>query len=220
MEIANKVGAAEITSRVVEDLKDENEQFRKMVMDCIEKVRGRGCWYNYSLTGSPSQLHSRGPLHVIIQQTCTHMFSHSHIPMMTPWAPGSIHAHMHVHVATCMYMHISSHNGPPAGAVTRSIHVHATCMCTCMHMHISSPRSSRCIHYVNRCTCGHLHVHVHACTCTFHPTMTPQEAAVSQRVKDFPVYMYMCMYMWPLGMYGTCRSSSCSRQVTTTWACL
>ena len=38
MEIANKVGAAEITSRVVEDLKDENEQYRKMVMDCIEKV--------------------------------------------------------------------------------------------------------------------------------------------------------------------------------------
>lgn len=42
MEIANKVGAAEIASRVVEDLKDENEQFRKMVMDCIEKVRRVG----------------------------------------------------------------------------------------------------------------------------------------------------------------------------------
>lgn len=40
VEIANKVGAAEITSRVVEDLKDENEQYRKMVMDCIEKVGG------------------------------------------------------------------------------------------------------------------------------------------------------------------------------------
>ena len=38
VEIANKVGAAEITSRIVEDLKDENEQYRKMVMDCIEKV--------------------------------------------------------------------------------------------------------------------------------------------------------------------------------------
>ncbi len=38
MEIANKVGGAEIVSRVVEDLKDENEQYRKMVMDCIEKV--------------------------------------------------------------------------------------------------------------------------------------------------------------------------------------
>ena len=39
VEIANKVGGAEIVSRVVEDLKDENEQYRKMVMDCIEKVR-------------------------------------------------------------------------------------------------------------------------------------------------------------------------------------
>ena len=38
VEIANKVGAAEIASRVVEDLKDEAEQYRKMVMDCIEKV--------------------------------------------------------------------------------------------------------------------------------------------------------------------------------------
>ena len=38
VEIANKVGAAEITSRIVEDLKDENEPYRKMVMDCIEKV--------------------------------------------------------------------------------------------------------------------------------------------------------------------------------------
>ncbi len=32
------MGGAEIVSRVVEDLKDENEQFRKMVMDCVEKV--------------------------------------------------------------------------------------------------------------------------------------------------------------------------------------
>ena len=38
MEIANKVGAAEICSRVVDDLKDESEQYRKMVMDCLEKV--------------------------------------------------------------------------------------------------------------------------------------------------------------------------------------
>ena len=42
VEIANKVGAAEITSRIVEDLKDENEQYRKMVMDCVEKV-GQEC---------------------------------------------------------------------------------------------------------------------------------------------------------------------------------
>ncbi len=38
VEISNKVGGAEIVSRIIEDLKDENEQFRKMVMDCVEKV--------------------------------------------------------------------------------------------------------------------------------------------------------------------------------------
>lgn len=38
MELANKVGAAEIISRVVEDLKDDNEQYRKMVMEAIEKA--------------------------------------------------------------------------------------------------------------------------------------------------------------------------------------
>lgn len=38
MEIANKVGAAEIINRVVDDLKDESEQYRKMVMETIEKV--------------------------------------------------------------------------------------------------------------------------------------------------------------------------------------
>ncbi|KRY79686.1 Splicing factor 3B subunit 1, partial [Trichinella pseudospiralis] len=37
-EIANKVGAAEIITRIVDDLKDENEQYRKMVMETIEKV--------------------------------------------------------------------------------------------------------------------------------------------------------------------------------------
>ncbi|KAK2144433.1 hypothetical protein LSH36_757g00005 [Paralvinella palmiformis] len=38
VEIANKVGAAEIISRVVDDLKDESEQYRKMVMETIEKI--------------------------------------------------------------------------------------------------------------------------------------------------------------------------------------
>ena len=38
VEIANKVGGAEIVSRLVDDLKDDNEQYRKMVMDCTEKV--------------------------------------------------------------------------------------------------------------------------------------------------------------------------------------
>lgn len=40
MEIANKVGAAEIIGRVVDDLKDEAEQYRKMVMETIEKIMG------------------------------------------------------------------------------------------------------------------------------------------------------------------------------------
>ena len=38
MEIANKVGSAEIVRKVVDDLKDESEQYRKMVMETIEKI--------------------------------------------------------------------------------------------------------------------------------------------------------------------------------------
>ncbi|OQV19167.1 Splicing factor 3B subunit 1 [Hypsibius exemplaris] len=38
VEIANKVGAATIVAKIVDDLKDENEQYRKMVMETIEKV--------------------------------------------------------------------------------------------------------------------------------------------------------------------------------------
>ncbi|XKL60534.1 hypothetical protein PGB90_007591 [Kerria lacca] len=38
VEIANKVGSSEIINRVVDDLKDENEQYRKMVMETIEKT--------------------------------------------------------------------------------------------------------------------------------------------------------------------------------------
>lgn len=38
VEIANKVGCAEIASRVVEDLKDESEPYRRMVMETIEKT--------------------------------------------------------------------------------------------------------------------------------------------------------------------------------------
>lgn len=45
VEIANKVGAAEIVSRVVEDLKDESEAYRKMVMDAIEKVFLACCYH-------------------------------------------------------------------------------------------------------------------------------------------------------------------------------
>ena len=40
VELASKIGCAEIVGRVVEDLKDENESFRKMVMETIEKVIG------------------------------------------------------------------------------------------------------------------------------------------------------------------------------------
>ncbi|XP_075255786.1 splicing factor 3B subunit 1-like isoform X2 [Convolutriloba macropyga] len=38
VEIANKVGSAEIVRKVVDDLKDESEQYRKMVMETIEKI--------------------------------------------------------------------------------------------------------------------------------------------------------------------------------------
>ena len=38
VELANKVGAKEIVTRIVDDLKDEQEQYRKMVMETIEKV--------------------------------------------------------------------------------------------------------------------------------------------------------------------------------------
>ncbi len=40
VEIANRVGASEIINRLVDDLKDENEQYRKMVMESIEKILG------------------------------------------------------------------------------------------------------------------------------------------------------------------------------------
>ena len=38
VELANKVGCSEIVSRVVEDLKDESEPYRRMVMETIDKV--------------------------------------------------------------------------------------------------------------------------------------------------------------------------------------
>jgi splicing factor 3B subunit 1 len=36
--LADKVGCSEIVGRVVEDLKDESEPYRRMVMETIEKV--------------------------------------------------------------------------------------------------------------------------------------------------------------------------------------
>jgi len=38
VEIATKVGSAEILTRILDDIKDENELFRKMVMETIEKT--------------------------------------------------------------------------------------------------------------------------------------------------------------------------------------
>merc|ERR1712070_670076 len=38
VELAEKVGSSEIVTRIVEDLKDESEPYRKMVMETVEKV--------------------------------------------------------------------------------------------------------------------------------------------------------------------------------------
>eukprot|EP00953_Heterococcus_sp_UTEX-ZZ885_P003698 2510-Heterococcus_DN1.PRE.1 len=38
VEIANKVGVSDVISRIVDDLKDENEPYRRMVMETIEQV--------------------------------------------------------------------------------------------------------------------------------------------------------------------------------------
>ncbi|ELR17574.1 splicing factor 3b subunit 1, putative [Acanthamoeba castellanii str. Neff] len=38
VELANKVGASEIVGRIVDDLKDESEPYRKMVMETVDKV--------------------------------------------------------------------------------------------------------------------------------------------------------------------------------------
>jgi splicing factor 3B subunit 1 len=38
VEVANKVGCAEVIMRIVDDLKDESEPYRKMVMETIEKI--------------------------------------------------------------------------------------------------------------------------------------------------------------------------------------
>jgi splicing factor 3B subunit 1 len=39
VELANKVGAREIVARLVDDLKDDSEQYRKMVMETLDLVR-------------------------------------------------------------------------------------------------------------------------------------------------------------------------------------
>jgi splicing factor 3B subunit 1 len=38
VEIAGKIGGAEIIKKIVDELKDENESYRKIVMETIEKI--------------------------------------------------------------------------------------------------------------------------------------------------------------------------------------
>jgi splicing factor 3B subunit 1 len=38
VEIAGKVGGAEIMKKIVDELKDENESYRKIVMETIERI--------------------------------------------------------------------------------------------------------------------------------------------------------------------------------------
>lgn len=67
VEIATKVGASEIVERIVDDLKDESEQYRKMVMETIEKVLG-----NMGTTDVDSRLEEQlidGSLYAFQEQT-------------------------------------------------------------------------------------------------------------------------------------------------------
>jgi splicing factor 3B subunit 1 len=41
--LADKVGAAEVVGRVVDDLKDESEPYRRMVMETIDKAHAARC---------------------------------------------------------------------------------------------------------------------------------------------------------------------------------
>lgn len=38
VEIGGKVGGSDIIRRIVDDLKEENENYRKMVMECVENI--------------------------------------------------------------------------------------------------------------------------------------------------------------------------------------
>ena len=38
MEIAGKVGGAEIIKKIVDELKDENESYRKIVLETVERI--------------------------------------------------------------------------------------------------------------------------------------------------------------------------------------
>lgn len=49
VEIAKKVGSVEILNRIVDDLKDENEQYRKMVMETVQ-VRLSALFWSFLAT--------------------------------------------------------------------------------------------------------------------------------------------------------------------------
>lgn len=38
VEIAGKIGGAEIIKKIVDELKDDNESYRKIVMETLEKI--------------------------------------------------------------------------------------------------------------------------------------------------------------------------------------
>ena len=85
MEIANKVGAAEIVSRVVDDLKDEAEQYRKMVMETIDKIMS-----NLGAADIDSRLEEQlidGILYAFQEQT-TEVSTHTHAHACTHTGMG------------------------------------------------------------------------------------------------------------------------------------
>ena len=99
MEIANKVGAAEIVSRVVDDLKDEAEQYRKMVMETIDKIMS-----NLGAADIDSRLEEQlidGILYAFQEQTTeVSTYAHAH------------HARMHAHTGVFLWVCIM-HGGVP-----------------------------------------------------------------------------------------------------------
>ena len=67
VEIANKVDSADIIQRIVDDLKDDNEPYRKMVMETIEKIMSAS-----GATGMDSRLEEQlidGILYAFQEQT-------------------------------------------------------------------------------------------------------------------------------------------------------
>ena len=98
MEIATKVGAAEIVGRVVDDLKDEAEQYRKMVMETIDKIMS-----SLGASDVDSRLEEQlidGILYAFQEQTTevqTHFQSHNCIFAM----------YFHFQNFFCIYLHLN-----------------------------------------------------------------------------------------------------------------